>query len=135
MPRRRCPWKKLIAHMKVSSRRRYHPGAVLNQRTYAITVTAADLERIYHEQGGKCFWLGVPIDPASIFTPQNPMAMSCDRLNNHLDYTESNVVITTRFVNVGRGNCPALDFWVHIDRLRSRLVGEALDEIVDLLDA
>ena len=50
-------------------------------------------------QGGKCFWLDIDID----FTMKDWLrSPSLDRLDNTKGYTIDNVVLTTRFANLGR---------------------------------
>jgi len=109
-------FKKLISNMRLSSRRRYHvkpstTEATVNiTRKYAIEVTPEDLKNIYERQGGRCFWLGVKVDPASIFTTNNTFAMSVDRLDTEKDYTKDNCVITLRLANLGRQAMP-VELW------------------------
>lgn len=129
-PRRgRDPWKKVMANMKVSSRRRYHvkeggdKAEVRKTRIYAITVTPNDLQAIFEEQGGLCYWLGTPLDPNSVFIPNNPLAISTDRLDNDRDYSRDNIVITTRFANLGRGSTPADEFRSMADILIQQIRG------------
>ncbi|MBT2321274.1 hypothetical protein J7E62_02735 [Variovorax paradoxus] len=72
-------------------------------------LSAALLGRIWLEQGGMCFWTGLPI---SFEQPgaRHPMRPSVDRLHTDRGYTVDNVVWASNFANRARGDLPALDF-------------------------
>lgn len=108
----RDPWKKLLTNIKASGRIWKQTNRECSDRT--VLVSPEDLERIYHKQSGRCYWLGVHINPQSIFITKNAFAMSADRLDNDKGYSVENTVITTRFANLGRGS-------VEEDRFRQQI--------------
>jgi len=69
-------------------------------------ITAAELEEIFVNQDGKCYWSGLPLIAQTNGTTGYSLSMSPDRLDNSGkiwgDYTKNNIVITTQFVNRGR---------------------------------
>jgi hypothetical protein len=92
-------------------------------------MTEDDLQDLYDEQLGKCYWLGVDLEPSPIH--RYPAKISPDRLNRQAGYTKDNVVLTSVFANVGRNSCDVLSFveymkknmdvfgkgvWVHDDK-------------------
>lgn len=105
------PFKKLFANIKQSGGRSQRS----QQYTYPINpihkinITVDDLRRKFQEQGGKCYWFGIPLDPYDIFESYNMRMMSVDRLDNNIGYTYDNIVITCRFANIGRGRMSVHD--------------------------
>ena len=85
--RPREPWKKIYGLMTHS----------------ASTVTIEDLRYIFEKQGRKCYWLGIPLDPNNNYIANHPLAISVDRLDNSRGYHRNNIVICSRFANLGRG--------------------------------
>ena len=82
----------------------------LEKKPRRIDITWEDLEAIFKEQMGKCYWFGIKLDPTGIFESYNPMAISADRIDDDKGYIERNVVICCRMANLGRGKCKATDF-------------------------
>lgn len=85
-----------------------------NQRQWVpakIIVTPEELEQIWNEQEGKCYWFGVTLDLDLLYNshpdwrPKHPLAPSIDKIDPDGDYTKDNIVITTRFANFGRNVC------------------------------
>lgn len=70
---------------------------------HEVTVTPDDLRRKFLEQGGLCYWTGIPLNMQKVFESYNMEMPSVDRLDNADGYHYHNIVITTRFINVGRG--------------------------------
>ena len=76
-----------------------------------IYVTPEELEEIWNNQGGKCYWLDIPLDIGLLYKnhpdwmPKHPLAPSIDKIEVNGDYTKENIVITTRFANFGRNVC------------------------------
>ena len=68
-----------------------------------INIDHIYLEKQFKKQKGMCYW--VPhyrIDLNQIFIANSVLAPSVDRLDGDEGYVKGNVVITTRFVNLGR---------------------------------
>ena len=69
-------------------------------------ITVDELEEIFAEQDGQCYWSGMPLLPHTNGTTGYALSMSPDRLDNSGkiwgDYTKTNIVITTQFANRGR---------------------------------
>ena len=76
-----------------------------------ILVTPAELEEIWNNQSGKCYWFGVDLDITLLYKdhqdwmPKHPLAPSIDKIDVNGDYSKDNIVITTRFANFGRNVC------------------------------
>lgn len=63
------------------------------------------LKQLWLEQNKKDYWFpNHEINLNEIFVPYSIKAPSVDRLNEKLGYVKDNVVLTTRFTNLGRGN-------------------------------
>lgn len=70
------------------------------KETLGEKIGAEFLESLKQKQGGKCYWLGIEMD----FTRRNRLlAPSLDRLDPSMGYERDNVVLTTMFANLGRG--------------------------------
>lgn len=61
-----------------------------------------DLEKLWIRQNYRCAWLGIPVDLNEIHVANSPYAISVDRINDDADYTVDNIMLTTRFANLGR---------------------------------
>ena len=57
------------------------------------------LKKLKEKQKGMCYWLNIPIDFEGNDKLRSP---SIDRLDNSKGYTRDNIVLTTRFANLGR---------------------------------
>lgn len=77
-----------------------------------ILITVEDLENQWKKQGCKCYWFNIPLDFQLLYKdhpewfPKHPMAPSVDRVDDKLDYTPDNIVISCRFANLGRNVYP-----------------------------
>jgi hypothetical protein len=75
-------------------------------RHHNSNITVAELEEIFVNQDGKCYWSRVPLIAQTNGTTGYSLSMSPDRLDNSGkiwgDYTKNNIVITTQFANRGR---------------------------------
>lgn len=97
-----------------------------NQSTkrHEVTITIEDLKRIYNEQNGKCYWLGIPMSLEDLFISHSPFAPSVDRIDNQRGYHPDNIVLATRFANKGRGAYMGDDFGPRIKKLLKESLGE-----------
>ena len=91
----RNPWKHLLANVKKSRWCQKHNSPP--------EITVEDLVDIFYKQKGLCYWLKIKLEPLEVF--ENCLqAMSVDRIDNTKGYTKDNIVICTRFANLGRND-------------------------------
>jgi hypothetical protein len=100
-------FKKMMQRIQMSARETkiFSTTSYLRGRKKALDVdiTWEDLQSQYLKQGGKCYWLDIPLNLANTLVSWHPLACSCDRLDNKIGYLKDNIVITCRFANLGRG--------------------------------
>ena len=81
-------------------------GFYKDHKYHEIDITWKDIEKQFIKQKGYDFWIpNYKIDLNEVFISFSPKAPSVDRLDENEGYVKGNFVITTRFVNVGRGKC------------------------------
>ena len=81
-------------------------GFYKDHKYHEIDITWKDIEKQFIKQKGYDFWIpNYKIDLNEVFKSFSPKAPSVDRLDENEGYVKGNFVITTRFVNVGRGKC------------------------------
>jgi hypothetical protein len=89
-----------------------------------VKITEEDLVKVWNRQNGKCHYWNVDLDmdllfpESSNFIPNHPLAPSVDRIDNNKDYTLDNIVICTRFANIGRGSFPYEEMKNVVDHLK-----------------
>lgn len=95
-----------------------------NQSTsyHEIHITLDDLKAQWDKQNGKCYWLGVDMSLEDLLISRSPFAPSVDRLDSSGHYTKDNIVLTTRFANLGRGAYAGEDFQERLDKLLANRV-------------
>lgn len=77
-----------------------------------LLVNSKDLEQLWLNQKGMCYWFDIPLDLGLLFDdhpqwyPRHPLAPSVDRKDDNGDYTMENIVICCRFANFGRSVYP-----------------------------
>lgn len=74
---------------------------------------------LFEKQGGRCYWLGVPMVPS--IAHRDPRRPSVDRLDQGKGYTRDNVVLTTMFANMGRSSLDATSFAAFVEELRAQM--------------
>lgn len=79
------------------------------RRNIEHTITKEEIEEIYNNQNGLCYWFGVPLMPS--LKNKYPLQPSLDRLDRNKGYTKENVVICCYTANIGR-NENDLDTWL-----------------------
>ena len=72
-------------------------------KTVDPNFTWQDVEQKWLEQGKKCGWLKVRLDPEDVFIKNHPLAPSIDRVDTTKPYSYDNVIVSCRLVNLGRG--------------------------------
>jgi hypothetical protein len=94
-----------------------------------LHITSDDLNTIWERQNGLCYWFKIPLDLNLLYKDhidyykRHPLAPSVDRLDNDGHYTIDNVVICSRFANMGRGPYPADRFQLLINSLKENWTG------------
>ena len=94
------PWLKLLKKVELCG-----SSKASRSRIKKVTITKEDLKEQFLKQDGRCYWFGVPINIDDVYTSNNPLAPSVDRLDNDRDYHKNNIVICTILANMGRGKC------------------------------
>ena len=93
-----------------------------NHGKYLALSEIEDLKDIwYNQQGGKCFWLGIPLEPEWVNESYHPLALSVDRLECGGDYVKDNIVICSRLANMGRSKYDKEKFSDVIGYLKANL--------------
>ncbi len=70
------------------------------------------LRDLFEQQNGKCYWLGIELDTTRKDALRTP---SVDRLNNSKGYIRDNIVLTSRFANLGRQTATVTEFKTFIE--------------------
>lgn len=100
----------------------------LNYSAHAKTKTArfgpSDLDAdyirsLFEQQGGRCYWLGVPMVPSG--AKRDPRRPSLDRLDNSRGYVRGNVVLACMFANMGRSQLDAGEFRAFVRELMQQV--------------
>jgi len=92
---------------------------------HEITITIDDLKEQWYKQEGKCYWLGIDMSLEDLFVSRSPFAVSVDRIDSSGGYSKNNIVLTTRFANVGRGAYQGEDFQERLTSLISKKFNSA----------
>lgn len=70
-------------------------------------ITSKFLRGLYEKQNGLCYWLKIPLD---IENNDELTAPSLDRLDNDKGYSFDNIVLSSRFANLGRNTSTKEEF-------------------------
>ena len=74
-------------------------------------LTVNDINEMYKNQNGLCYWFKVPLIPSN--KPKHPQQPSLDRLDGNKGYTKDNVVLACYSANIGR-NENNLETWKNL---------------------
>ena len=64
------------------------------------TLTVSDINGMFENQNGLCYWFKVPLIPSS--NRKHPQQPSLDRIDRNKGYTKDNVVLSCYSANIGR---------------------------------
>jgi len=83
-----------------------------NQSTsrHDIDIILDDLKEQWNIQNGLCYWLDIKMSLPDLAISRSPFAPSVDRLDSSRGYHKDNIVLCTRFANLGRGAYDNHDF-------------------------
>lgn len=100
--------------LKVSSN-----GVVYREhKEHDININWEYLKEVWIKQNKKDYWFPeYEIELNEVFVPYSIKSPSVDRIDETKGYVKGNVVITTRFANLGRGNYNQEDFLNFISKL------------------
>lgn len=78
------------------------------KRGIDFDLTVEDVTEIWQEQGGRCYWFGVPMHWRDDEGPRNPFIPTLDRTDNRRGYTRANCVLACWGANAAKGACDLL---------------------------
>ena len=110
------PWLKLLKKVELCGSSR-----ASRSRVKKVTITKEDLKEQFSKQGNRCYWFGILININDVYTSNNPLAPSVDRLDNDEDYHKNNIVICTILANMGRGKCGKKTFGEIVQKIKKFL--------------
>jgi hypothetical protein len=90
------------------------------RRKIGHTLTVNDINEIFKNQNGLCYWFNVPLIPSD--KKKHPQQPSLDRIDGNKGYTKDNVVLCCYSANIGR-NENDLETWLNfIEVLKHNLL-------------
>ena len=110
------PWLKLLKKVELCG-----SSQASRSRIKKVTITKEDLKEQFLKQDGRCYWFGIPININDVYTSNNPLAPSVDRLDNDRDYHKNNIVVCTILANMGRGKCDKRTFKRIVEKIKNFL--------------
>lgn len=101
------PFKRLLQNVELNATRP-SPTRLSGTPDHKEKKVNLDIEYLEHLfyviQKSKCHWLGIELNPSWIFETGHPLSISVDRLG--YNYLKGEVVICSRFANLGRNSYP-----------------------------
>ena len=92
------------------------------RRNIEHTITKEEIEEIYNNQNGLCYWFGVPLIPS--LKHKYPLQPSLDRLDREKGYTRDNVVLACYTANIGRNTSDEATFSLFVEDLKKALASK-----------
>ena len=74
-----------------------------------FSITDVLLENLFKYQEERCFWTGIKMDISTVGL-NKLNTISVDRIDCDKGYTDDNIVLCCKFINLGRGNQKFVDF-------------------------
>lgn len=110
--------KKLLSNINFSQTRNIARNKLgQNLAIQEIELSSDDLIQKFINQNGKCYWSGISLNESYNYISRHPLAISVDRLDNKIGYVNSNVVLTLRLFNLGKGSYSG-DFSTIINQIK-----------------
>jgi len=115
------PFKKLLSNVYLNASR---PSPTRLSSTPDYKEKKVDLDAhylmdlFYDYQKEKCYWLDITLNPLWVFESGHPLSLSVDRLE--YDYKKGQVVICSRFANLGRNSFPDKEFKKVVKYIKSQ---------------
>lgn len=94
----------------------YHSAKVRDQRS---RVTTKDLEVIFRQQNGLCYYTGIKLATVRERNVKNPFLVSVDRLDASGEYALDNIVLCCMFVNYAKNEWDVNTFVKMLDAVRT----------------
>jgi hypothetical protein len=126
MPRKpRDPWRTLLRRVHSSAARQENNGSGTQQKRkgHVVILTEEDLKAQFKSRTANAS-ARIQLIPNDVFKTWAPLAPGVDRLDNAHGYYPSNIVITSRFANLGRQDTKVADFIPHMRRLQRMMAGK-----------
>lgn len=96
-------FKKIESEKQKERRVRLWQNTLINDsknRKLDNSLTIEDINKIYENQNGLCYWFNIPLIPSN--NKKHPQQPSLDRLDRNKGYTMENVVLSCYSANIGR---------------------------------
>jgi len=128
-------WRKSNPEKYKQTRHKYESKSWINSRIIGkraqckrlqltFDLTEEFLTELWNKQEGKCYWLNIPITLER--EKNNPLKATLDRLDPNRGYTKENVVWSSYFANIGRGNCSSEKFSRIVEMVSNSLMKKKL---------
>lgn len=117
----RDPFKKMLSRAYASAR---SSSRTKGRHYHRVLLTADQIKAQWERQEGRCYWLGIKLDLQDVWATRCLIAPSVDRVNNDWGYFPSNIVISSRFANLGRVGTTTTEFIPQIRAIRKRIYGD-----------
>ena len=101
------PFRLMISALKLGAKR----------RNLEFLITFEELQAIWEQQNGKCYYTGIPMN--FTYSLSLPKQMSLDRKDSSKGYTKENCVLCCQFINYAKHDYKMEDFLAFLDELKN----------------